>query len=239
MRCNARLSVLPPGVEGILGSTSPSGSSSDTASFAADLTFSMASVSCDTAVVVARISHDDGASGGGDPAAPSTSNASTKATSAATSTALPPGVNTIPGVPGSTFDLSALAGVTANPKVSDGWGDGEPFSADSRVALSSLSTNARRSRSSRTFAATSWEASLTSVGWSMLAMATIAAPSAASLDGVSAEKEDDARGASGVSPTDLMAAAAPSARVNPDTPPEPPLPGNAKSPVGVMRQSRG
>ena len=34
-----------------------------------------------------------------------------------------------------------------------------------------------------------------------------------------------------------MAAAAPSARSKPDTPPESPLPGNTKSPVGVMRQS--
>ena len=65
-----------------------------------------------------------------------------------------------------------MAGVAVNPNASFD----DPAAAASRVTLSSLSTSARRSRSRRTFAATSWEASFTSVGWSMLAMATIAAP---------------------------------------------------------------
>ena len=46
------------------------------------------------------------------------------------------------------------------------------------------SASARRSRSRRTFAATRFDASLISVGWSMPAIATLAAPSAASPEGV-------------------------------------------------------
>ena len=50
------------------------------------------------------------------------------------------------------------------------------------------STNARRSRSNRTFAATRLDASLTSVGWSMPAIATRAASSAPAPEGVGATK---------------------------------------------------